>query len=263
MSTQPTVRVAEDDDADRLHELIESSMTSSYALSPQDIETIIEAVFEVETLRDRISAPDTSVVLAEVDGVIAGVVEASYSDSEGEIRWLHVDPERRGLGVGTALFDRIRSEIDDDAAGLQAATLAANTSAGAFLERFGFEQVDERNTNIGGQEIVEYVYSAGDSATSASDESDAETAESEPAPDYPETTTLADGTKVHLGSDPFKGSEGLLVRTFTDAEHSEQHGYYCLHCDSGDVSMGEMEQIRCGDCGNTRKPDDAYDGAYL
>jgi hypothetical protein len=41
---------------------------------------------------------------------------------------------------------------------VQATTLAANTQAGAFFERFDFERVAERQTELGSLELAEYVY---------------------------------------------------------------------------------------------------------
>lgn len=260
MSTEPTVRPAEPDEADRISELVESSLTSSYALSPQDIETILAARFDPGAIGDRIDEETSVVLVAEADGVVAGVAEASIDDGEGEIRWLHVDPERRGAGVGTSLFEAVRSALAaDDVTNPRAVVLAANTAAGAFFERFGFEQVDERSTDVDGQELVEYVFAENAGSSGDDEPTPADTEEPE---DYPDSATTADGTEIHLGSDPFHGTEGFFVAAFTDEEHSEQYGYYCLHCGSADVSVDEMERARCGECGNTRNPDD-YDGAYL
>ncbi|MFC6723934.1 DUF5816 domain-containing protein, partial [Halobium palmae] len=89
-----------------------------------------------------------------------------------------------------------------------------------------------------------------------------ETGDGADALDAPDTVT-ADGEEVYPGDDPFEGSEGQFVSTFRDPGRTERFGYYCLNCESTDVSMDSMEQIRCENCGNTRKPDDDYDGAYL
>ena len=69
-------------------------------------------------------------VVAEDDGEVVGFVEA---EPDNVVRWLHVDPERRGLGVGTALFERAVSEIEDRDDEPRAITLSANTSSGAFF----------------------------------------------------------------------------------------------------------------------------------
>lgn len=262
MGDQPTLRHAESDDAPRIRELVESSITSSYALSPQDIETILDAEFDQEAIRDRIDGSDTIVLVAEVDGVVAGVAEASPDDDE-HIRWLHVDPERRGAGAGTALFERICSELEDQGVeSPRAVTMAANTSSGTFFERLGLEQEGERTVDIGGRDTVQYVY-AENVDDSTDEEADSAAEDEDEPPDYPDSVTVDDGTDVFLGDDPFRGTEGWFASTFSDEERSEEYGFYCLNCDSADVSMNDMERVRCANCGNTHKPGENYDGAYL
>lgn len=277
MSDQPTVRDVESADAERVRELVESSMTSDYALSPGEIESIVDAEFDPETLRERLEDDDVVAFVAEIDddgeSVVAGFVEASTAVEGGAVRWLHVDPERRGEGVGTALFERILSALAERGVDSPAAlALAENTSSGAFFEEFDFEKTDEREVDFGGQTTVEYVFVEGasdegsgatDTAADAADEGDAESAPDLDATDLPDTVTAADGKTVHLGDERLPGSEGGFVETFVDADRSEQHGYYCLNCESTDVSMDSMEQIRCSNCGNTRKPDEGYDASYL
>jgi hypothetical protein len=50
------IRQATAQDADRIREIAESSFQASYALSPLDIETIVEGEFAVDPLSDRIEA---------------------------------------------------------------------------------------------------------------------------------------------------------------------------------------------------------------
>ncbi|WP_158059514.1 GNAT family N-acetyltransferase [Halorussus halophilus] len=263
MPDQPSIRKGESGDVERIQELVESSMTTSYALSPQDIETIIDAAFSESALEDRIDNEETIVLVGEVDDVLAGVTEATISDDTAEIQWLHVDPERRGAGLGSALFERLTAELEERGIDeFRAVSLAANTSAGTFFERFDYEKVDERQTDLGGRETIEYIYTHGDHASETSTDS-AEPVADSLDDEYPETITTEDGEELYLGDDPFQGSEGLFTATFSDPDRSERYGFYCLHCGSADVSMDELERVRCGTCGNTRKPDDDYDGSYL
>lgn len=263
MADQPSIRPAESGDTERIQELVDSSMTTSYALSPQDIETITDTEFSESALEDRVDDEETIVLVGEVDDVLAGVTEATISDDTGEIRWLHVDPERRGAGLGTALFERLTSELEERGIDEpRAVSLASNTSAGTFFERFNYEKVDERQTDIGGRETIEYVYKHGDHTSETSAEG-AEPVADSLDDEYPETITMQDGEELYLGEDPFRGSEGLFTATFRDSDRAERYGFYCLNCGSADVSMDELERVRCGNCGNTRKPDDHYDGSYL
>ena len=278
MADRPSVRPAEADDVERIHELVESSMTTSYALSPQEIEGIVDTVFAESELRDRIENADSVVLVGEVDGVLAGVVEGVATDGVGEIRWLHVDPERRGGGLGTALFEAMTSEFDDRGVEeTRAVALEANNTAGAFFERFDFAKTDEHQTDVGDVDVIEYEYAEADRETvteddasegaaaesSAADEADSESLGDESDAEYPDSITTDDGEKLYLGEEPFRGSEGLFTATFRNEDRSEQYGYYCLNCGSADVSMDNMERVQCGNCGNLRKPDDEYDDSYL
>jgi ribosomal protein S18 acetylase RimI-like enzyme/ribosomal protein S27AE len=262
MSTQPEIRTADGSDTGRIRELAESSMTTSYALSPQDIDTISKAAFADDNLSDRLEESDTTVFVAEVDDVLAGIVEITVTEDGGRVRRLHVDPERRGGGVGTALFEQAIEDLEDRGVKeTRAIALAANTSEGRFFERFGFEKTNERTVEIGGRETIEYVYTESDTTSGEGAESKSDADETDP--DYPDSVVTDDETEVYLGEETIQGTEGLFTTSFVDAERSENYGYYCVNCGSTDVSMDDMEQLRCGNCGNTHKPDDEYDGSYL
>ena len=314
MSDSPRVRPVEDDDAERLPELVSSSMTTSYGLSPEQIETIVDAQFAPD-VQQRFAEEDVVALVAEVDddgetvlaGVVEGLVEddAEARDSEageaggeavGTVRWLHVDPERRGQGVGTALFEAVRSALEErGGSGVRAVDLADNTEPGAFYARFGYEKTDESEIDIGGQELVQQIYTqtetgetgdagAASEAAAEASQSPGEGTEQAPPdergpdadsaddtegggpsmpPDAPDSVTAGDGTEVRLGDDPVQGTEGGFVQTFTDEERTERYGFYCLNCGSTDVSMDSMEQLKCANCGNTHKPDEGYDASYL
>ena len=271
MSEQPTVRAADPDEAGRIREIARSSMTTSYALSPDDIETILEEEFAEDALRERMDAAEVGPFVAEVDGVLAGFVEVSSDGGDvATVRWLHVDPERRGAGAGTALFERAVSAIHDRDEEPRAVTLASNTSSGTFFERMEFERVEERTNDIGGRETVEYAYAeAGTEEPASSSERSPETgtAESterdEVAEELPDEVSTGAGETAYLGDELVKGSEGWFAATFADEDRSEEYGYYCVNCGSTDVSMDSMNRMRCENCGNTFKPGEDYDASYL
>jgi ribosomal protein S18 acetylase RimI-like enzyme len=298
MSDRPRVRPAEPDDAERLREIAESTMTADYALSPEDIETVLKAEFDPEERRERLAEADgnattfVAVVEDEADGaeeLVAGFVEvdtdtdADDGTESGVVRWLHVDPERRGLGVGTGLFEHAREAFDGD---VRALALADNTDSGTFFERFDYGKVDERTVDLGDMELVEHVYAEGargddgSSGTEGTDAHGGSTAgglderigddESEgvaepdaDAPELPNSVSTDDREKVYVGTDPFRGTEGEFVQTYVDPDRTEPHGYHCLNCESSDVTMDSMERIQCEECGNERKPGGDYDGSYL
>lgn len=261
--SEHTIREYESGDEDRVRELVESSMTTSYALSPREIDAILESEYLDETLLNP--REDAFVVVVETEETVVGAAGATFGDDETALQWIHVDPERRGQGVGTALFERISEEFDERGVETKRAiALSANTNAGAFFERYGYGKVDERQREIGGEDMVEYVYEEG--AETDDEEADEESAGNESAPDYPDSVTGEDGEELYLGrgdDDLVPASEGFFVASYTDSDQSERYGYYCLNCESLNASMDSMERIRCGECGNTHNPDEEYDGSYL
>lgn len=274
MSDQPTLRTAESGDVDRICELTGSSMTAEYAMSPVDLQTIGEAVFDPEVLGQRLDTDETLAYVAELDDpegidedtLVAGYVEAGVTDDgAGEVRWLHVDPERRGQGVGTALFEHVREELDDrNATPARALALADNTSSGKFFERFGFEQTDQRNVDYGGRESVEYVYTEGGDSVDGSAPAGAtdEASPENPVADAPDSVTTDDGESLSVGDDHLQGTEGGFLPTYKEGSSEERYGFYCVNCGSTNVSVDSMDRIDCADCANRRKPEE-YDGSYL
>ncbi|WP_380674761.1 GNAT family N-acetyltransferase [Salinigranum sp. GCM10025319] len=273
MSDGPSVRPFEPRDTERVVEVAESAMTASYALSPNDIETIHDEEFAGDTLRARSEDSDVDIAVGEVDGVVAGFVETSVDGDQGVVRWLHVDPEHRGRGVGTTLFEHAVGELDDRCDEVRAIVLSSNTSPGAFFERFDFRQVDERTVDIGGRETVQYEYAerttseseseAGTTgAAEADDASEADDSSAVESVDLPDAVDENDET-VHLGEDLLQGTEGPFLLTYADEAREEKHGYYCANCGGTDVTMDSMERLKCRNCGNTHTPGEKYDGSYL
>ncbi|MEF8822024.1 MAG: GNAT family N-acetyltransferase [Halovenus sp.] len=150
------VRQASAGDSDRIREIAEQSFQASYALSPLDIEGIIELEFTSDRIGSRLD--DGLILVAEGDdGAILGFVEGVVTDEGcGEIRWLHVAPTERGYGVGTELFERVltalRERMVDE---IHATVLADNQEGGEFFQQFEFEsqetvdrEFDERTLTV-------------------------------------------------------------------------------------------------------------------
>lgn len=260
MLDQLTIRGAERTDIARIREIARDSLTSSYALSPDDIQMLVEAAFAEEVLAGRLDEDDSSLLIAEAEDIVGFV-----TTDDGEIDWLHVDPEHHGRGAGTALFERAVETLKDGSDPVRARTLAANTSSGAFFERFDFERIAERQTELGNLGLAEYVYAPEGAAERESDSGrDADPAEaSEPAErddlDLPDEVAV-DGGTVTLADESVPGSEGGFIATY---DGDEAYGYLCANCESMDVTVDSMDRIRCGDCGNTHRPKEEYDGSYL
>ncbi len=258
------------DDTERMREVAQSAMTTSYALSPQQIETIAEEQFGEERLTRTFDDSDAVVLVAESDewDTVVGFVVGERDGSEGEVRWLMVDPEHRGAGVGTQLFEAAVESLRENAEHVSATTLEANTEGHDFFEQFGLERTDERRVDIGDESLVEYVYveseAADEAPTEAAEEGDdlpnAETR------DGVTTATTEDGEEVYVDRDEVEsGTDGPFYAAYTDEEHTEQFGYYCSNCGSLDTTMDNVERIECAECGNTHasRSNEEYDESYL
>lgn len=259
------LRSAEAEDSDRIREVARSSFTTSYSLSPQEIDGIVEEQFAEEPLQVKREASDTVFLVAEVDDIVAGFVEGDLAEGRGEVRWLHVDPERRGGGAGSELMEAVTDELRERGAKhIYASSLASNTDGGMFFERMGFEQTDEREVTIGDEELVEHVYVA-ETAAESDDGVDGEStaAESTDGDETPPNAVSDDGRELFVGDDGLSGTEASFYRTYTDEERTDEFGYYCSNCGSTDVMMSDMERIRCSNCGNENRADEDYDASYL
>jgi len=271
------VRQAESDDADRIGKIVESSMTASYRLSPQEIENVAGEKFGPGGVEEKIDADDVELVVAESDedGALVGIAEGERDDDRGVVRWLFVDPERRGRGHGTDLFERTAEGLRERGAEtVRAVTLSANREGNEFFQRFGFEKIGKRDADIGGESVFEHVYAEGgaDAAESAESadvgEVESEAGDDEDAVDLPEDGRLTtdDGEEVFVDQDDHRsGTDGPLFVVYADESNDERYGYYCGNCGSLDTAMDGMERLECLDCGNLDKPDgsEQYDDGYL
>jgi GNAT superfamily N-acetyltransferase len=268
------IREPKPDEAERILEVVDSSMTSSFRLSPQQIDGITDGQFADEAIAEKIDDEDTQLHVVEtgeeIEGtIIAGFVEGRLEDEWGEVNWLFVDPEHRGKGIGTELYETATEDLRDRGADHVCVTvLEANTEGHQFVERFGLEHDGDRRIEVAGESLVKYVYTDSDidvelPTESRADESDAETTE------FPETETTDghltatndDGKTVYIARDEEEsGTAASFYVTYEDEAHEEQYGYYCANCGSLDVSMDNMERLECRDCERSKE---SYDDSHL
>ncbi|WP_049997345.1 GNAT family N-acetyltransferase [Halococcus sediminicola] len=279
------LREATSADTTRLRELAKSTMTSTYALSPQQLDAIVEEHFGEDHLLEVIDDGTRTLLVkessvgktdgddeAETETTIAGLVEGSLEENNGAIHWLFVDPEHRGKGIGTELFESMIERLrNQDAEHVTASTLEANMEGHQFFEELGFERAGDRTIEVGGESLTEYEY-AESAPNSPSEPISGQ--DMEPDTELPEaetsngitTATTDDGQQAYINRDEMNtGTEGPFFVVYTDEEYTEQFGYYCANCGSLDTVMDNMERIECSGCGNAHaeRSGDAYDDSYL
>ena len=98
--------------------------------------------------------------IAEVEGELAGFLCGFLSqthDDEAYVHFVGVDPERRGQGIGTALYERFFAEVRPLARSVvRAVTSPANVGSVDFHEALGFEveRVMENYDGRGGDPVL-------------------------------------------------------------------------------------------------------------
>lgn len=261
-------------DAERIGEVVESAMTTSHRLSPQQIERVVDEAFSEAALAEKRGDDETLLRVAETaedleTETVVGYAEGSVDGDEGEVAWLFVDPEHRGKGVGTELFETMREALREAGAStVRATVLDANTEGGQFFEQFGLVRSDERHVTIGDESLVEVVFTesgrgergAGDEATGGERLPGTQTTDGET------TATTDDGEEVVLARDEQEsGTEAPFLVAYTDEAHEDRFGYYCANCGSLDVTMDDTERLECSNCGNAHaeRSSDSYDDSYL
>lgn len=152
------IRPARPEDHDAVGELLASTYLAEGYADPE----------YAVSLRDTgPRAAQTTVLVAEVDGVMAGSVTVvtrggDYAnvadDGEAEIRMLVTDPSRRGLGIGSALMDAALEQVREDGVEvIRLSTQTQMTTAQGMYERLGFVRTPERDWGIRGRSFLTYV----------------------------------------------------------------------------------------------------------
>ena len=251
------VRPAEPEDRVQLVEVAERSFEASYSLSPERIEALLGEEFSEEAVGSRLDADDAAMSVAEAERperdepAVVGFAEVDLGD--GTLHWLHVHPNYRGEGAGTALFDRAREAVEEHTGGPIAARLLESAVEGeSFLDRFGLSQVGTGERAIGSEEFHEYRYERGGTEADVG----------EPEIDVPGTVDADGEPRPVDGDDPIPGREAPFLRVRETESGEQNYGYLCGQCGGLDVASDGLDRLNCGDCGNEHLADE-WDDAYL
>ena len=101
------------------------------------------------------------VAIAQADGVPVGFVCAFAPDARGSVyvNNLHALPERKGLGVGTALLDAAAHWARGrGASAMHLKVLETNVAAIGFYESRGWRRVERVDDAWAGEKVVALVY---------------------------------------------------------------------------------------------------------
>jgi GNAT superfamily N-acetyltransferase/ribosomal protein S27AE len=247
------VRPAESADREQISAIAHDSLQSSYSLSPDQIEMILEEEFDDTSLSDLLNDAETAVLVVDevVDETetVRGFITVEIG-TEATIRWLHVDPAARGEGVATALLDRVREQFSEKPLG--ACILDEAVEGGDFLKGFGLKEGDHDHILVGGEEFAVTMFTEGQSTETSTD----------PTVTVPESVTV-DGVDRSVDRDEsVPGSKAPFFTVYAADDEEDRYGYFCSQCGSTNVSVDGLDRLECGDCGNTHLADE-WDDAYL
>ncbi len=154
------LRPATIDDREPIRAVARAAWHDTYdELDPDAIETTIDEWYGDEALERAFSEPGTAFLVAEREGSIVGFTHGVVQDDEGDILRMAVHPDHQHEGVGTALYERLREDLEDfNMKRMRAIDLASNEGGQEFYRDQGFEQTGEGSVEIGGEERQEVVY---------------------------------------------------------------------------------------------------------
>lgn len=96
------------------------------------------------------------VVVADLDGRLAGVAQRGLSGADHVIYKLYLDPAHRGHGIGPKLIQALVAQLPADVSRVFLEHFAANVRAGDFYEREGFrvERIEPSATGDRALDVV-------------------------------------------------------------------------------------------------------------
>ncbi|MCO8246392.1 MULTISPECIES: GNAT family N-acetyltransferase [unclassified Haladaptatus] len=155
------IRPANEDDFESVRDVARRAWSDAYAeiMDGESIDGTIASWYSDDSLTDAVERPGTLFLVATRDDDVLGFCHAICHEDEGDLLRLYVDPDHWGDGIGSALYERLRSDLRDiNMKRIRAMVLSENTRGTGFYRRLGFEKSDEATVEIGDGEYGESVY---------------------------------------------------------------------------------------------------------
>ncbi|SEW27807.1 GNAT family N-acetyltransferase [Natrinema salifodinae] len=154
------IRPASRDDRERIRTVARDTWHDTYdELDGETIDETIDEWYGDEALETALSKPGTAFLVAEKEREIVGFTHGVVTEEEGDVLRMSVHPDHQGEGIGTALYEHLREDLQDfNMERMRAIDLASNEGGRKFYETHGFEQTDEDEVEIGGEQRREVVY---------------------------------------------------------------------------------------------------------
>ncbi|SDR27003.1 GNAT family N-acetyltransferase [Natronobacterium texcoconense] len=154
------IRPATHDDRDRIREVARETWHDTYdELEAETIDATIDEWYGDDALETAMTKPGTAFLVAEREKEVVGFTHGVVTEEEGDILRLSVHPDYQDEGIGTALYERLREDLQDfNMERMRAIDLASNEEGKGFYEHHGFEVTGEDTVEIGDEERTEVVY---------------------------------------------------------------------------------------------------------
>lgn len=155
------IRAATPGDRVAIERVAIESLTASYSLDPETIETAAGEWYGEAQFDEKLADDHVIVLVATVDDDVVAFSESFRvaGRGQGDLLWLHVHPDHRGRGIGSELYERTRERLlETGVQYLRSRVLADNRSGASFYEERGFERIGRDRLDIDGDEFEEYIY---------------------------------------------------------------------------------------------------------
>lgn len=154
------IRPATADDRAAIRNVARETWHDTYdELEAETIDATVDEWYGDEALETALSKTGTAFLVAEKDGDVVGFTHGVVTEDEGDVLRLSVRPDQQGDGIGTALYERLREDLQDfNMERMRAIDLASNEGGQRFYEEQGFERTGEGEVEIGGEKRRELVY---------------------------------------------------------------------------------------------------------
>ncbi|ELZ84584.1 putative acetyltransferase [Haloferax elongans ATCC BAA-1513] len=158
-----TIRPATDADTSAILRVAERSWKHDYPdiLTRETAETAALDWYTPEQIASELHKSQGQILVFNREETVVGFAHTTwnYTEREGYILRIYVDPDHRRAGIGRALLEAALSDLDEKGIDqINAMVLVANEPGNDFYEQFGFEHVDESETTIGDKSYPENRY---------------------------------------------------------------------------------------------------------
>lgn len=148
-----SVRRATPSHAPAIRAIADAAWRATYRdlLRAETIDWFLDRAYSEERVALRIERHETWV--AELEDKVAAFAESSIEPDRVTLVAIYADPDRRGLGLGSALLDAITSAHPD--LPVAADVLVGNAAAEPFYVARGFTPGEDVDEELGGEHVHE------------------------------------------------------------------------------------------------------------